>query len=87
MTRNLQADGVQSRQTLFVRYCHKSLLPDNPKAGSYNCKGCIAQMHLKENILQHEQHRQNIHQRFHLLALAANQMQYYIGDDPDGDAL
>jgi hypothetical protein len=21
MTRNLQADGVQSRQTLFVRYC------------------------------------------------------------------
>ena len=21
---NLQADGVQSRQTLFVRYCHKT---------------------------------------------------------------
>ena len=25
MTENLQADGVQSRQTLFVRYCHKYL--------------------------------------------------------------
>ncbi len=24
MTGNLQADGVQSRQTLFVRYCHRS---------------------------------------------------------------
>jgi len=23
MTENLQADGVQSRQTLFVRYCLK----------------------------------------------------------------
>ena len=66
---------------------HKSLLPDKPKAGSYNYKGCTAQMHLKENILQYEQHRQNIHQRFHLLALAANQMQYHIGNDPDGDAL
>ena len=25
MTENLQADGVQSRQTLFVRYCLISL--------------------------------------------------------------
>ena len=23
---NLQADGVQSRQTLFVRYCHRSFM-------------------------------------------------------------
>jgi len=26
MTGNLQADGVQSRQTLFVRYCLKAIL-------------------------------------------------------------
>jgi len=26
MTGNLQADGVQSRQTLFVRYCLRKLL-------------------------------------------------------------
>jgi len=25
MTGNLQADGVQSRQTLFVRYCLKEM--------------------------------------------------------------
>ena len=24
MTGNLQADGVQSRQMLFVRYCHRA---------------------------------------------------------------
>ena len=46
MTGNLQADGVQSRQTLFVRYCLKVLrlyldtgnavLKHLPYADSYN---------------------------------------------------
>ena len=32
MTENLQADGVQSRQTLFVRYCHRSLFSKGKQA-------------------------------------------------------
>ena len=29
---NLQADGVQSRQTLFVRYCHKAFSRQHHRA-------------------------------------------------------
>gem|GEM_PF-986447 len=32
MTGNLQADGVQSRQTLFVRYCLKAAFSGNENA-------------------------------------------------------
>lgn len=36
---------------------------------------------LEEDVLEHEQHSQHIHQRLDLLALAGNHVQHHIGDD------
>ena len=41
---------------------------------------------LEEDVLEHEQHSQHIHQRLDLLALAGNHVQHHIGDDAHGNA-
>jgi len=49
MTGNLQADGVQSRQTLFVRYCLKAAFSGNENATNNFAK------HFCQKIVQKRQ--------------------------------
>ncbi len=72
--------GFRRRSTPLARRAIFVIKNNTPRNGS----GLFFSP-LQQNILQHEQHGQHIHQPADLLGPARQQVQYHVGDDTEGD--